>query len=341
MTFNITVQPSGHRFQAKKGELILDAALEQGLNFPYGCRSGSCGNCIGKVLNGTLSYPGGVPLGLTDEQIADHQALFCQATATSDLVIEVTEIKAADGIAVKKLPARVVTLKKLSHDVMLMELKLPASQRLQFLAGQYLDILLRDGRKRSFSLANAPHDDDLLQLHIKRVKGGFFTQQVFEEMQEKALLRIEGPLGTFFLREDSERPVILMGGGTGFAPLKSIVEHAIATETHRPIDLYWGVKTQADLYLGELAERWTQEHDNIRFIPVLSEEPSADWFGRRGWVHEAVVEDFTDLSEFDVYMSGPPPMISAATTAFLERGLPEQQCYSDSFEFASDPISDD
>lgn len=337
MTYKITVQPSGHHFEAKEGELILDAALGQGLHFPYGCRSGSCGNCIGTLVEGDLDYPRGTPLGLTDEQLAENKALFCQATAKSDLTIEVTEIKAADGITVKKLPSRVVTLSKLSDDVMLMELKLPATQRMQFLAGQYLDILLRDGRKRSFSIANAPHDDDVLQLHIKHVKGGFFTGQVFNDMKEKSLLRIEGPLGTFFLREDNDRPIILMGGGTGFAPLKSIVEHTIANESARPIHLYWGVKTEQDLYLKTLAEQWQKEHDHIRFIPVLSETESVRGKTKTGWVHEAVLEDFNDLSHTEVYMSGPPAMVRAGTAAFLERGLPEQHCYSDSFEFAVDP----
>lgn len=334
MTFKITVQPSGHQFQANENELILDAALAQGLNFPYGCRSGSCGNCIGQVLEGEIAYPGGTPLGLTDEQLSENKALFCQAVAKTDLEIEVAEIKAADGITAKKLPARVTTLERLADDVMLMELQLPASQRLQFLAGQYIDILLQNGGKRAFSLANAPHNDERLQLHIRKVEGGYFTSHVFDEMQEKSLLRIEGPLGSFFLRDESERPVILMGGGTGFAPLKAMVEHLIASESQRQVHLYWGVKSEPDLYLGDLAQSWADQHPNITFTPVLSDEPKGEWRGRRGWVHEAVVEDFPDLSAFELYMSGPPPMIVAGKAAFLARGLPEEHCYSDSFDFS-------
>lgn len=336
MTFKITVQPSGHAFEAKEDELILDAALNHGLNFPYGCRSGACGACLGQVTSGEIAYPNDAPSGLTEEQSNENKTLFCQAAAKTDLTIEVKEVDAAEGIEVKKLPARVVTLTNLCHDVMLMELKLPISQRLQFLAGQYIDILLKDGRKRAFSLANAPHNDEVLQLHIRKVEGGHFTTRVFEEMQEKALLRLEGPLGTFFLREDSDRPIILIGGGTGFAPLKAMIEHAVASEMDRPIHLYWGVKSEKDLYLRELVDDWAKDHQHINVQMVLSESEDATWQGRTGWVHSAVADDFPDLSGFDVYLSGPPQMISAAKEVFSKQGLSEDQLYSDSFEYSTD-----
>ncbi len=338
MSFSVIVRPSDRQFEVNENELILDAALRQGLNFPYGCRNGGCRSCKGSVIKGEISYPGGQPASLTTQESDKGESLFCQAIAHSDLVLKVVETDAAEGITVKKLPTRIVTLKKLNHDVMLLELKLPATQRLQFLAGQYLDILLKDGKKRAFSLANAPHDDKFLQLHIREVPNGFFTHQVFHQLQEKALLRIEAPLGNFYLREDSERPIILIAGGTGFAPIKAIVEHAIETNLKRPIQLYWGARSKPDLYLYELAKKWAAEHLHIEFIPVLSAPTAEDnWSGRSGWVHEAVIDDHADLAPYDVYLCGPPPMIQAARVPFLIKNLPEEQMFSDSFEFSADP----
>ncbi len=215
-------------------------------------------------------------------------------------------------------------------------LKLPNTERLQFLAGQYVDVLLADGRRRGFSLANPPHADDLLELHIRQVPGGFFTGFVFERMKDKALLRFQGPLGTFFLREDSPRPVILIGGGTGFAPLKGMLEHAFHSGWNRPLHLYWGARAKVDLYLDELPRRWIKEHPEFRYTPVLSEpRPEDDWQERTGWVHEAVAADYPDLSGHDVYMSGPPPMIEAARRVFAEQGLPSGQVFYDAFEFSA------
>ncbi len=337
MGFLITVRPSGKTFQAEPHETLLDAAARQDLRFPYGCRSGTCGTCAGKVLAGTVDYPNGLPPALSTDELNAHKALLCQAHAQSDLEIEVAEIDTPAGITVKTLPARVITLQKLCHDVMLLRLKLPASERMQFLAGQYLEILLKGGKTRAFSLANAPHDDEALELHIREVPGGYFTHQVFHEMQEKTLLRIRGPLGTFFLRERSDRPVILVAGGTGFAPVKSIVEHALHIGDPRPFHIFWGVRARRDLYLGELPTRWANEHANIDYCPVLSEPgDDSDWQGETGFVHEAVLRRIPDLSGFDVYLCGPPPMINAAKTAFLARGLPETHLFYDSFEYSAD-----
>jgi CDP-4-dehydro-6-deoxyglucose reductase len=336
MPYHVIIQPSGHEFQVAENESVLDAELrEKGSVLPYGCRNGTCGSCMGTILSGEVSYPDGRPPALSEREQAEGKALLCQARPRSDLVIEAREIKAGQDIAVRTLPCRVERRELLAPDVMRLFLKLPNTERLQFLAGQYVDILLADGRRRGFSLANPPHADDFLELHVRHVPGGFFTGYVFERMKDKALLRFQGPLGTFFLREDSPRPILLIGGGTGFAPLKGMLEHAFHIGLDRPLHLYWGARARADLYLDELPRRWEEEYPNFRYTPVLSEpRPEDSWEGRTGWVHEAIAADYPDLSGYDVYMSGPPPMIDAAKPNFAARGLPAEQLFYDSFEFA-------
>ena len=333
MSFKIRTDPGGHTFVVDPGETVLAAALRQGIGLPYGCRDGKCGSCAGRLLAGRVEYPSGRTEAL-EGQPADT-CLTCQAVPTSDLVLGVREVAGAAQIEVKTLPCRVVKKERLSHDVMRLYLKLPENQRLQFLAGQYVDFILRDGRRRAFSIANAPHDDMEIELHVRHIPGGEFTQYVFEGMPEKTILRIQGPLGTFVLDEGSSRPIIMMGGGTGFAPLKGMIEHAIHIGLDRPIWLYWGVRSRRDIYLHALPERWADRYPSLRFTPVLS-EPDPDWSGRRGLVHEAVVEDHPDLSGFDVYMSGPPAMVEAARTAFEDGGLPRDRMFSDAFEYARD-----
>jgi CDP-4-dehydro-6-deoxyglucose reductase len=336
MPYTVTIQSSGHSFSVDDGESVLDAALRQGVILPYGCRNGACGSCMGTLATGTVRYPDGLPPALNEADLAADRALFCQARPASDLEIVVREVDAARDIEVKTLPCRVQKLEHLAHDVIRVYLKLPASERIQFLAGQYIDVLIKDHEPRAFSIANAPHDDEYIELHIRYVEGGLFTDQVFHSMKEKAMWRIRGPLGTFFLREESNRPAILIGGGTGFAPIKGILEHAFEIGIDKPMHLFWGVRARRDLYLDKLPQQWLDEHPAFSYTPVLSEPMSDDnWSGATGFVTDAVTRQYPDLSEHDVYMSGPPVMVQAGHSLFMQHGLDESRFFSDAFEYAA------
>jgi CDP-4-dehydro-6-deoxyglucose reductase len=338
MPFQITIKPSDHSFACPDGETVLAAAMAADLMLPYGCRNGACGTCKGKVLEGRIDAGPVQASTLTPDEQQQGYALFCCAKPLSDLVIEVREVRRAGDIRIRKLPCRVESIDKPAPDVAIVRLKLPANERLQFLAGQYIDLLLKDGRRRSFSLATAPHDDALLELHIRHIPGGHFSGQLFNEFKGREILRFEGPLGTFFLREDSDKPIIFVAGGTGFAPIKGVIEHALHhhVDATRPMVLYWGVRAKRDLYLPELPGKWQQASRNFTFIPVLSDPaPGDEWPGRTGFVHQAVLDDFADLSGYQVYACGGPAMIDVARKSFTEtRGLPPDAFFADSFTYA-------
>ena len=336
MPHQITINPSGHSFTCPDGDTVLAAAMEADLILPYGCRNGACGTCKGKIIEGTVDYGPYQSSTLTDEEKALGQALFCCAKPLTDLVIEVREVRRAGDIRIRKLPCRVESIEKAAPDVAILKIKLPATERLQFLAGQYIDFLLKDGRRRSFSLATPPHDDALLELHVRHIAGGFFSDQVFLQFKGREILRFEGPLGTFFLREESDKPIIFVAGGTGFAPIKGVIEHALhhKIDATRPMVLYWGARTMRDLYLPDLPGQWQQSSSNFTYIPVLS-EPDAAWPGRAGLVHQAVLDDFADLSGYQVYVCGGPAMVDVARRTFVEtRALPREEFFADSFTYA-------
>lgn len=338
MPYQVTLKPSGHQFSIESDETILDAALREGYALPYGCRNGACGACKGTVLAGAVDH-GDCQAGiLKDDEKVRGRALFCRARPLSDLTLEVKEVGAAKDIVVKTLPCRVEQMERCADDVMLLKIKLPANERLQFLAGQYVDFQLKDGRSRSYSLANPPHDDALLELHIRHVPDGLFTNHVFSAMKVRDILRLKGPLGSFFIREDSDKPMIFIAGGTGFAPIKGMLEHAFAAHMDREMVLYWGARTLKDLYMAALPQRWAAEHPNFSFVPVLSNPAAGDaWQGRTGHVHTAVLGDFADLSGYQVYACGAPVMIDSAREAFTRtRSLPEDEFFADSFVYAAD-----
>lgn len=334
MSHRITIKDSGRQFSATPGQTVLEAALGAGLGIAYGCQSGNCGACRAKIVSGRIHYEAR-PEALSELELRQGYTLLCQARARSDLMIQVEELPHHHAIRVRNLPARVARRERLAHDVMALFLQLPKGTHFEFLAGQYVDILLPDGRRRSFSLANAPAgDDQWLELHLRHVPHGQFTDYVFNQMPERALLRIEGPLGSFYLRE-SDRPALLIGGGTGFAPLKGILEQAFASRLSRPLHLYCGVRAKRDLYMDALARQWQRAHPQFSYTPVLSEPlPEDAWRGRSGLVHEAAGADYPELGEYEVYMSGPPAMIQAGKTLFLRQGLALERLHYDSFDYA-------
>lgn len=337
--FTVTLKNSGRRFPVAAGETVLEAAQRAGIALPYSCRAGVCGSCRAILVEGRCDYPRNPPLALSGESAAAHAVLLCQAVPLNDLVIEAREVTSVEDVAKRRLDVVVTDKLVLAPDVIGLHLEpAPGETALNWLPGQYLDIVLPDGRHRPFSIAGGPRADGIIELHVRHVAGGGFTTWVAEGMKVGDKLRIEGPLGTFVPREDSERPMIFMAGGTGFAPVKAVVEHFIALGSRRQIDVYWGARTAADLYQRELAEQWERSTASLRFHAVVSDPEQAGGL-REGLVHEAVLEDHPDLAGFDVYMGGPPAMIDAGRRLFVEAGLPPSRLYFDSFEYAPDVLA--
>lgn len=337
------IEPHGRQIIVAGDRPVLDGALAAGLNLPHSCKSGHCAACRVRLRTGEVEYPNGIPIGITAEEAAAGNILLCQARARSDLVVEARLIASVTEVVIKTLPCRIARLTPLAPDVMQVFLRLPAVETLEFRAGQYLDILLDGDRRRSFSIASPPHDSDLLELHVRRVPGGGFTEPLFEGSPVGGLLRIEGPIGQFVYHE-GEAPLLMIAGGTGFAPLKSMLRHILEGGIDRPIHLYWGARQRHDLYEEELVLEWTRRYPQLRFTAVLSESTetteSTETRGnhhRLGWVHEAVLADHVSLETFDVYVAGPPALVEAVRASFPPRGVRVDRLFFDSFDYASDP----
>ena len=342
MPYQVTLKASGKQFTVNPDENLLEAALRQGINLPYGCKNGACGSCKGKVLEGQVTHSQHSESALSKTDETAGGILFCCSHPQSDLLIAAREVQGAGDVAIRKVPCRVNAISKPSSDVAILKLQLPAAERFQFLAGQYLEFLLKDGQRRAYSIANAPEQEGPLELHIRHLPGGLFTDFVFgaktPALKEKDILRFEGPLGSFFLREDSKKPIIFVAAGTGFAPIKSIIEQMQAKKIHRPIHLYWGGRRPSDLYLDELCKSWDKEIADFRYTPVISDALAEDtWEGRAGFVHQAVMQDHPDMKNFQVYACGAPVMVNAARNDFSSKcQLPEEEFFADSFTSAAD-----
>jgi len=342
MSFQITVEPSGRSFQADPDEILLIAGIRQGIGLPYGCKDGACGSCKCKVVSGEVVMGEHQAKALSPEEEAQGLILTCRSTAKSDLVLESKQVVEEGAFPVKKMPVRVFSLEKKTDDVMLVKLQVPAGDLMKYKAGQYVDFLLRDGSRRSYSMANAPHtvtpETPHLELHIRHMVGGVFTDHVFGAMKEKEIQRIEGPQGSFFLRE-SDKPMIFLASGTGFAPIKALMEEMRANAVTRPVNFYWGGRRPADLYMHEWVLEQTKAMPNLTYTPVVSDALESDaWIGRTGFVHNAVVEDFKDLSNYQVYACGAPIVVDSAKAAYAALGLPQDEFYADSFTSALDKV---
>ncbi|GIX23203.1 MULTISPECIES: CDP-6-deoxy-delta-3,4-glucoseen reductase [Caldimonas] len=341
MTFTVTVQPSGHTFTVERDEAVLAAAIRQGVGLPYGCKDGACGSCKSRLKDGRVIHGAHQLKALSPAEEEAGYILTCCATPQTDLVIESREVVGAGQFPIKKMPCRVSRIDKPAPDVAVLKLQLPANDRLQYHAGQYVEFILRDGSRRSYSMANAPHTQETqpgIELHIRHMPGGKFTDHVFGAMKEKDILRMEGPFGSFFLREDSDKPIVLLASGTGFAPIKAILEHMEHKALARPTVLYWGCRRRADLYLDDWAQAAAARLPWLRYVPVLSEPTAEDaWSGRTGFVHQAVMADWPDLSGHQVYACGAPVMVESARRDFVAHcGLPEDEFYADAFTSEAD-----
>ncbi len=338
MTFQITVQPSGTQFTCEDDETVLSAAIRAGVGLPYGCKNGACGSCKGKVVAGAVTHKPHQARALSEQEKLQGMSLFCCALPEGDVVIEAREIGGSSDYPIRKMPTRVASITRAAPDVAIVTLQLPANEALAYRAGQYIEFLLKDGKRRAYSLACAPSLERPLELHIRHLPGGLFTEHVFGAMKERDILRFEGPLGTFFLREESDKPIVLLASGTGFAPVKALVEHLMHLKSTRPVHLYWGGRRPQDLYMDELCQAWTTTLPDFRYVPVVSDAlPEDAWTGRTGFVHAAVMQDIPDLSGYQVYACGAPLMVDAARTEYVARcGLPADEFFADAFTTEAD-----
>ena len=333
MTFQISILPSGRTFTVNADEPMLAAGIRQGIGLPYGCKDGACGSCKCKKIEGTVVHGVHQSKALSDEEEANGYVLTCCGVPQSDVVLESRQVAEAGAFPIRKMPARVSALERLSHDVMLVRLQLPANDPFVYHAGQYVEFILRDGSRRSYSMANGRHNGPAIDLHIRHMPGGRFTDHVFGVMIEKEIQRIEGPFGSFYLREDSDKPMVLLASGTGFAPIKALIEHMQFQGITRPATLYWGGRRPEDLYLDAWVQAKLAEMPNLTYVPVISDATPEDaWTGRTGFVHKAVLEDLPDLSGYQVYACGAPIVIDSARLDYSDlAGLPEEEFYADSF----------
>jgi CDP-4-dehydro-6-deoxyglucose reductase/terephthalate 1,2-dioxygenase reductase component len=325
MAFTIHIDGTEQRFACEPGQNILDAGLKAGIEMPYSCRKGVCGNCAGGIAAGEVECP---PSNVTEP----GQHLYCQCVPRGDVRIVPSAWHRIDPASRKIFKARVFRNTLAAADVSVLQLRLPAGQRARFRAGQYLQVTLPDGSKRSYSMANPPHESDSLQLHIRHVEGGQFTR-IVPTLQPGDVLEVELPFGNFELKEEATAPMLCVVGGTGFAPVKSLLDDLVKKRITRPVTLVWGARNAGGLYLMSAVERWQRLLPAFRFVPAVEDEADARKIGGfSGRVDDAVRTGFESLAGHEVYSCGAPAMVSAVRQVCVEeRGLRPAHFFSDVF----------
>jgi NAD(P)H-flavin reductase/ferredoxin len=326
MTYDVRVAGTEIVFPCEPDEAVLDAAERAGFVIPYSCRKGVCSTCQGGLTAGTADVRGRGGIEGPAEDV-----LLCRTRPRSDLQIAPHRIARREPQVRRTLTAKVHKIIYQADDVAVLALRFPTGVRVKFRAGQYLTVTLPDGDTRNYSMANPPHRNDGVLLHVRRVPGGRFSGEILDGLAKGDTLQVELPFGEFCIDAQSQRPVLLVVTGTGFAPVRSIVEDQIRRGADRPMHLYWGARKEADLYQADVATTWAATHGWFSFTPVLS-DPEAGWTGRTGHVHRAVLADVPDLRGHDVYACGNPAMTAAVHDEFAHiGGLPPDRCFSDAF----------
>jgi len=318
MSAHVEVKPSGREFFVDGNDSLLEAALRSGLSLDYGCSIGSCGKCKARVASGQVQRTRHSDYALTAAEKHAGVVLMCCHTALTDLVIEAREAHGARDMPLQSIDTRVKSVSPLGDEVRLLHLQTPRSNRLRFLAGQSATLSLADGIGASLPVASCPCDDRNLQFHVRRDAGNAFAERVFGGLKGVEAMRVEGPRGEFVLDEASPRPLVFIAGESGFAPIKSLIEHAMALDAAETMHLYWIARAEGGHYLDNLCRSWSDALDNFRYTPIVSDNESA---------LQRVLQDHPRLAECDVYLAGPAPWASVAEFQLLELGLPRAQLY--------------
>ena len=320
MTKKIHILPSNLFFDSADKKTILEAALDSSITIGHSCKIGECGTCIVEVISGKVRNEHG-------QIVTTGNLLSCCSFAVSNVVLKANYYPELAAIERKTLPCRVNSISNVTNNIVILTLRLPSSQKFEYLSGQYI-VLTYQNIKRSYSIANVCHENNEIELHIKKIPHGQFSNLFINDIKVHTLMHLCGPNGSFFVRKN-ERPIIFLACGTGFAPIKAMIEALLSNKTTRNIHIYWGMSTPESFY-SDLPKSWTLRNHNIKYIPIIS-KPHIQWSGRIGFVQEAVLEDFPSLLEYEVYACGSRTMIDAARSSFLVRGLDASNFYSDVF----------
>jgi len=323
MTAHVQIKPSGHEFFVDGNDSLLEAALRAGLALDYGCSAGSCGKCKAKILSGQVQKTRHADYVLSAAEKNAGVMLMCCNTAVVDLVIEAHEAHGAADMPLQEIEARVKAVSPVGDDMRLLHLQTPRSNRLRFLAGQSVSLLLPGGQRASCPVASCPCDDRNLQFHIRRRAGDAFAERVFDGLGAADSVRIEGPRGTFVLDEESSRPLVFIAGDSGFAPIKSLIEHAMALEAAESLSLVWIASAPGGHYLDNLCRSWGDALDDFRYVPLTLEGVASPEAVDRAL--QPMLQNHPALQDCDVYVAGPQALTHATEFMLLERGVPPAQ----------------